>query len=211
MNQRYEGTIIRNARTTAAGSILIEFDETNVNNAVVANWDNTLFGGNSGLVRCDQSKPAGIIKHVYDEVSDEDLIEEIKNNYPDTESELFKKNDVFIGTIKITFKDDAALEEAKTNRFKVFQQRYIVEDYRSKPRVIICRRCQRFGHISRLCRDKSQKCGKCSSTHHESKNCDVSDQNYKCAHCEGKHITGSRDCLVFKEKEEELLSRLHDT
>ena len=76
-------------------------DETNVNNAVVSDWDNNLFGGNSGLVRCDQSKPAGIIKHVYHDVSDEDLIEEIQNNYPDTEIELFKKDEMFIGTIKI--------------------------------------------------------------------------------------------------------------
>lgn len=206
VNRKYPGTVIRNTRYTAAGSILLEFDEKNVTNVVVENWDVTMFGGNSGIIRCDQNKPAGIIKHVHEEVSVEEITEEIADKYPNTESELFMKDDIFIGTIKITFKDQDALDHAKINKMQLFHQKYIVEDYQSKPRVIVCRRCQRFGHVGRLCGGIA-KCGKCSSNQHEAKDCNVSADHYKCAHCNGNHITGTRDCQVYKDKEEELINR----
>ena len=207
VNQKYPGTVMRNVRYTAAGSILLEFDEKNETNVVVENWDNTMFGGNSGILRCDQNKPAGIIKHVYeDEKSVQQITQEIEEKYPNTESELFMKDEKFIGTIKITFKDQAALDDAKINKMKLFHQNYIVEDYQSKPRVIICRRCTKFGHVNRLCTGNI-KCWKCSSNEHEGKDCVVTAEHYKCAHCNGKHTTGSRNCQVFKDKEEELINR----
>ena len=79
-----------------------------------------------------------------------------------------------------------------------------METYEPKARVINCKRCQKFGHIVRLCRSMKPKCGNFCSEDHETKDCAVEERNFKCAHCGGNHNTGNRKCEVWKSKEEEL-------
>ena len=211
INKDFPGIIIRNARTTVGGSILLELDDKKSADEVISKWNNNMLGVNSGINRISESQAAGIIKHVYLEESEEDLISEIEKNYPNTKCELFKKsNGLFTGTIKLIFKDDETLQSAITNRLSIFQQRYIVELFKSKPRVIKCNYCQRIGHISRICRSKKTQCGKCSSNEHETKDCKTSSINYKCAHCDGNHITGDKECEVMKLKLEEIMNRIQD-
>ena len=51
-------------------------------------------------------------------------------------------------------------------------------------------------------------CGKCSTKgHHETKECTVEKEEYKCAHCDGNHITGSYNCIKMKEMVEKLQNR----
>ena len=76
-----------------------------------------------------------------------------------------------------------------------------MEKYKPKPKVINCMRCTRFGHTARLCRSRKPKCGKCCSEDHESKDCGAEERNHKCAHCNGNHCVGSKDCVVWKNKE----------
>ena len=85
-------------------------------------------------------------------------------------------------------------------------QIYSVEAFTPKPKIIKCNKCQLFGHVSRLCSNKPV-CGKCSKNDHETKDCEVEPDDYKCAHCDGNHITGSYTCEMVKQKMEQLLSR----
>ena len=89
------------------------------------------------------------------------------------------------------------------NNVSIFNQRYRVEVYKPKPRIIKCNKCQRFGHVERICREDKPVCGKCTSRNHETKDCVVESENYKCHHCDGNHITGNNECEVMKEKMEE--------
>ena len=130
--------------------------------------------------------------------------------YPVTEVEFFKKDDTLTGIIKVICQDEISLQNLIENRLSIFHQKYIVETYKPKPRVVKCNQCQRFGHISRLCRSEHPICGKCSSHDHNTVDCEVTPNEYKCAHCKGKHITGHKDCEVMKEKLENLLSRRQD-
>ena len=78
-----------------------------------------------------------------------------------------------------------------------------------KPRVIKCNRCQKLGHVSRVCRAQSPKCGKCGNAH-ETTNCTVSQEEYKCCHCSENHETGNSECEFMKKKLDEIKSRRQD-
>ena len=110
--------------------------------------------------------------------------------------------------IKVTFKDELELNTVIANRFHIDRRVYITEPFKHKPRVIKCNVCQRFGHVSRLCRAKlNPVCGKCCQSH-ETKNCQAEEADFKCYHCsKTDHITGSYSCEKMKEKYQELIDR----
>ena len=147
---------------------------------------------------------AGIIKHVVDDISPENIEKDIKEQFPDAEVELFrrKSDGRFLGTVKVDFKDRTVLENAmaRTGRVKIGRQKHLVEEYKKRTRVIKCNRCQAYGHIHRFCRAKEPKCGKCSETDHETMKC-AKTSGFKCAHCSGNHVTASEACPVYKEKQ----------
>ena len=212
----FPGVVIRNGRTTPGGSILLELDDKKTADRVKANWNKELYGGNDGVVNINRNPPAGIIKNVYkdtldDETSEEDLIDEIKSSYPQSTVSLFKRNDKFTGTLKIEFSTEEEFERAMKNRVKIFEQRYIMEKYNYKPRIIICKYCQIFGHVARVCRSKLKgkpaRCGKCAEFNHETKDCMKDQENYKCCHCEANHETGAKNCEMMKNKLEEIKER----
>ena len=97
INEHYKGVVIRNARTTAGGSILIEFDDKETADTVKATWDKDLFGGNAGAYKANERNPTGIIKHVYHEKSEKEFEQEIQQVYPEAKCELFMKEDRFMG------------------------------------------------------------------------------------------------------------------
>ena len=199
-----QASSIELARTTAAGSILIEFDNKEAADEVKSNWNQEYLGGNVGVVKANERSPIGIVKHVDEEdYSQEEITDEICNSFPSAECEYFKKNDKFMGIIKVKFKSTEELDEAMANKISIFNQKYKVERYIAKRRIIRCMKCQIFGHIARLCTGKTV-CGKCSSKTHETKDCNAPETEYKCFHCKGNHMTGDKTCQVIIEKWEEL-------
>ena len=115
------------------------------------------------------------------------------------------------GTVKVRFADNAQLECAMKNKVKIGRQLHYVNEFIQRPRVIKCHHCQRFGHVSRFCRSQRPTCAKCGSRDHETKESNKcpakSALDYKCCHCEGNHIAGSRVCPIIQHKEEELYNR----
>ena len=182
------------------------------------NWNKDLYGGNKGVVTTNDNPPAGIVKNVAKPTrnngqTEEKIIDEIKVVYPNANVDLFKRNDKFTGTIKIEFSSEEEYEKARFDRVRIFQQRYIMDRYIYKPRVIICKYCQMFNHVARICRNKVKgrpKCGKCSEGDHETKDCIKEKEEYKCCHCEGNHETGSKDCEVIKTKIDSINERSHN-
>ena len=208
INKKFPGVIIRQARTTPGGSIVIELDDEETAKQIKSEWNVDLFGGNAGAVEAKENPPAGIVKHVFqDDKSEEEIIEEITIKYPNCHVDLFKPGGVFNGTIKIGFESKEILEKALLDRITIFRQRYILERYKYRPRVIKCNLCQKFGHIERLCRGNNPVCGKCCSKDHETKDCNESPDNYKCCHCQGNHESGSNKCDVVKQKLQAILNR----
>ena len=149
------------------------------------------------------------MKFVYDDIEEQEIKDEIEHNYPGVQYELFHRDEEFTGMIKVTFKDEDELNRVIASKFKIRYKNYIVEPFKHKPRVIKCNTCQRFGHISRLCRSKNKPvCGKCSTVGHETKDCTKDTTEYKCYHCgSNEHLTGSYACEKVKEKFQELIDR----
>ena len=206
MYNKYRNPGIKHTRPCVGGSILIEFESKEAADTMIRNWDKNLFGGNEGISKHQPRHTAGLIKQV-ERLPEEDIIAEIKEYYPDAHLECFKNNDRFTGTVKITFKDEESLKNAIENKIRINQQIYIPEIFISKPRVIKCNKCQTFGHVAKWCR-QAPVCGKCSTKgHHETKECTVEKEEYKCAHCDGNHITGSYNCIKMKEMVEKLQNR----
>ena len=125
LNSHYPGVAIRNTRTTAGGSILIEFDNKTAGEEVQQNWKKSMFGGNKGMKNVKSIRSSGIIKHVFLDETIEDIETEIVNNYPDTKCEFFKRDGRFTGCIKITFKDEKSLQAAIENRIKIYNQVFL--------------------------------------------------------------------------------------
>ena len=198
----------RNTRTTPGGSIVIEADDIETANKIKEGWRKTWFGGNAGVVEARDNPPAGVVKHVLPQgKTDEEIVTEIENRYPNCEVDLFKTNNKFNGMLKITFQEDKDLDSLIKDRITIFQQKLLVDRYNYKPRVIICHRCQKFGHLERLCRSEHPVCGKCGSKEHESEDCEINAEDYKCAHCGGNHKTGDKKCIVVKEKLQNIIDR----
>lgn len=64
--------------------------------------------------------------------------------------------------------------------------------------VVQCFRCLRYGHTSKLCKSKDERCKKCSSVHEENETCDMSQY---CVHCEtNTHSSISKDCPYYKQQ-----------
>ena len=193
VNKDFKTAAIRYARTTVGGSILLEFENKQTADKVKEEWKLDMFGGNEGIENLKQDKAAGIIKYVY---HDEDNLEEVvKDLFPGSEVELFTKSNKFTGTIKVNFESENELEEALKNPVKINHQRYIMDKYIYRPRLVQCYNCQRFAHVARLCW-QGTVCGKCSSTQHETRACPARPTEYKCYHCDGNHASNSKDCEV---------------
>ena len=113
-----------------------------------------------------------------------------------------------MGIVKINFNTKEQFEEVMKDRITIFEQRYIIEEYNFKPRVIKCNNCQKFNHIARLCLSPVL-CGKCGNEHNTN-TCTVEPEDYACHHCKGNHQTGDKECPVMKTKEEAIKNRIQN-
>jgi hypothetical protein len=143
----------------------------------------------------------GVVKYVYDDIPQADMENDILHNYAGKikKCEFLKRRSdkSFNGMIKLEFNSRDALLQVVEDRIKFCNQRYIVEEFKKKGRVIKCSKCQGWGHIHRYCK-KSSKCGKCAENH-ETRTCSIT-AGFKCAHCGKGHMAGSFECPIYKEK-----------
>lgn len=62
--------------------------------------------------------------------------------------------------------------------------------------VVQCFKCLRYGHTSKLCKSKTQRCKTCSDIHDENINCE--DSNSFCLYCQSNdHSSISKNCPMF--------------
>ena len=134
----------------------------------------------SSVALCPLQGGANNTRHPVDDVTEEEIKEEISAEYPGTECEFFKKNGEFMGIIKVKFEKPEELNDVLFNRMSIYNQRYKVEKYQPKRRLLRCMKCQMFGHVARLCTSGKIVCGKCTSNKHQTYQCKASEADYKC-------------------------------
>lgn len=86
----------------------------------------------------------------------------------------------------------------------VFNKR--VEPKRPHREPIRCLRCHKFGHERRDCKSPNAYCGKCSLTH-ETEDCNVTRESFKCINCLGTHPSFDRECPSFWERRQQMDQR----
>ena len=200
-NKHHKGLIIKHCRLTASGSLTFEFEDEETAKKVQSQWSLQYFGGNKGMKIPGDYNTTGMIKHVYDDKTEDEMRQEILSKYEEDISGcefLKRKDNSFMGMIKVEFKSRNSLLRVIQEKIKFCDQRYEVEEYKRKSRVIKCNKCQGWGHVHRYC-GRDPKCGKCAGNH-ESKTCNIT-SGFKCAHCGEAHRAGSSDCKVYKRKE----------
>ena len=73
-------------------------------------------------------------------------------------------------------------------------------EYKNKP--LYCTRCINYGHTTKRC-ESPVVCGKCGEGGHSADGCDS--DSIKCLHCPGQHLSGSKECEMYK-RELEIVS-----
>ena len=77
-----------------------------------------------------------------------------------------------------------------------------VQPFTSRP--MMCHKCQGYGHTVKRC-DNEKVCRKCAEEGHDKENCEKSENEYKCCHCAGQHMAGSKECAK-QQREIDLIS-----
>lgn len=124
-------------------------------------------------------------------ITEENRLEEYQFNI--VEVAWLRKKDKPLGkfgSLAIWFDTPEAAEWMVQNGL-IVGVRYIgsVEPYQIKQKR--CHRCQRFGHLARMCQEKP-RCGHCAEDH-EKRNCPPGVRP-RCLDCKGDHPTGDRRC-----------------
>ena len=74
-----------------------------------------------------------------------------------------------------------------------------VEEFKTKPSILQCYKCQGFGHKAQNC-TKNQKCVVCGGVHSH-KNCPNKEKRCpKCANCRGTHVANYKGCPAYKDQ-----------
>ncbi|KAL5262254.1 hypothetical protein ACHWQZ_G007844 [Mnemiopsis leidyi] len=82
-SKHHKEIVIKHCRLTASGSLFFEFDNEGAAKMVHDSWSEKFFGGNSGMRKPGESNTTGVIKHVYDDLPEEELRNELMDNYKD--------------------------------------------------------------------------------------------------------------------------------
>ncbi|CAG9829823.1 unnamed protein product [Diabrotica balteata] len=136
-----------------------------------------------------------VIKSIDKDIKDDDLLNIIKpkygNNFKVYEVRRIKRkvNGELLPTMAVivTFKGQMIPKQVVIEKII-----YDVEIY--VPRVIQCRQCMRYGHVSAQCRG-NVRCGKCGNEH-ETNSCNS--QLTSCILCRGSHeATDRKNCEEF--------------
>jgi hypothetical protein len=106
-----------------------------------------------------------------------------------------------IRKVKITVRSqllrDQMLEKGVTLKWEYLQERFQTEAFVKMDRITQCYKCQGFFHLAQTC-TKTGRCGKCSSTHHLTRDCPINTHTerdkLKCANCGGNHRSSFFSC-----------------
>lgn len=133
----------------------------------------------------------GIIRNVDPTLSENEIVECAESEYKIIGvRRIFKKINEGrrpLPVINVTFRG-----QSLPNIIKILGVICSVEPYIK--RVVQCFRCLLYGHISKTCNYKGQRCEFCAGSHEKDKQCDGP---IVCIHCEGNHKSTDSSCPEF--------------
>ena len=213
ISKEFKDTAIKFSRTTPQGTVTIECYNSKDAEDIIKKWSGRLFGGNSKVRGVIKHNTTAIIKEIDKTIHKDDIRKNILDQYPGTLVDVFQNRNrengsKNMGIVKLTFQDEETLDKARRENIRIGREIHHLEEYIRKPKVIICNKCQKYGHIERLCKQKSSRCGRCSETNtHTTRQCNTN--RIKCPNCAGPHKVGDRDCQVFQKRIQEIKEKMN--
>ena len=209
-NQNFPDIAIRNAFLSKGGTVFIELKDKEAAKKVIENWKGHYFSsGNSktGSSNSDistickllsEKNKSIILKEIPTDITDEELTKEIGKQYPEAVAKRFvNRQKRKLTTVKIDFHTMEHQTKSLKDGVKIFQVLYReAEIYKHRQRIIQCFKCFRFGHVARLCKDRTQLCRDCGGDHHHER-CESREK--KCINCHQKHEATNPACRHYLE------------
>jgi hypothetical protein len=149
-----------------------------------------------------------LIKFVHNNISIEDINQEIKEKYVSQYSccEMLGSKTNRMRHIRVDFTDRNDYNTILTNgQISLFSQLYEVHEFLEAPKLLICSKCNSPGHMKKQCQLNFERCRRCSG---DRKIGDHSECPIKCQHCQGEHISTSYKCPVLVDYQYELIKEL---
>ena len=118
-------------------------------------------------------------------------LDEFKQEYRIKETlRMNNKEKVPLTTVRIELENEDALNKVIKHGLYLQNYHYRVSEWEN--RVIMCLKCQGFGHKSDKC-DKEQVCVKCTGNQ-SSKECSKPKNEYLCKNCGQNHASWKSNC-----------------
>ncbi len=120
------------------------------------------------------------------------MMEKMRSNSRHIRLALYQKDDY----IKIINDGKIALQG------QIFE----VEEYLPPPKILICFKYNKPGHVKKTCESPVELCRRCGENRNDGNK--HSECSIKCRHCDGDHIATDCKCPLILKFRQELLNRL---
>lgn len=206
-NEYYKRMEIVHCKRTMNGFILVEVDTAENAQEVVDNWKGTYFadGNSKGMkittaVLLQDARAKAVIRDVEKNLTDQEMTDALQEDYPGAAAKRLSNKNGLTYSVLISFKSKADLMRAQLNHVFIYNMCFRTQDYNSRPRIIQCFSCNRFGHIAPTC-NRKRSCAFCSGEHKEA-DCEIKKKQetdqYKCSNCGQCHTSFDRSCETYK-------------
>ena len=220
----YGDMTIIHSFVTKGGSIFVELESEEDADYVKREWKSHYFTSDSSrkdgaqtskgtsCIKLADLKLCILAKNVDTEISDEDIKKSIIEVYPSaTVKRFIRRNGDRMTTIKVDFSTQDDHEKClEAGSLKMNHQSWPVVQFEPKQRIIQCFKCYKFGHVAKLCNQKTQRCDLCSKNHHQGDCRFLNDENrkrFKCINCGCQHEATFRGCQSYKTIVEKMRSK----
>lgn len=177
------------AKPTAAGKLLITTRNSKQTEELLKQSSFLGKGADFSFPDHKNSTEAYVYAPSLLEVSEEELLEELKTQGVIGVSRLRPKNDQKNPGLRFRFRGRSVPQGLRAG-FEDFELR----PWRRSP--LLCRRCASYGHTSRHCRNDQLRCLRCSEQHTTD---DCQSSSTCCPQCAADHAAWDRRCPVLKE------------
>jgi hypothetical protein len=210
-NKHFNRMKIKHCKKTRYGNIILELTSKEDIKTVLEKWDPLWFTANdeakgTEVLRMNDSRKNnpishGVIKHVIQELSNEDIEKELqREGLHNIQAKRFIKEGRLLNSVKLTFTSNQDFERALSHGINIGRLHFAVNRYRYIQKPMQCHNCNKFGHPSRWCKS-TQKCEYCSSKNHDGNSCEHKDTaaRYACSNCHGNHTAMSTTCPTYQQ------------